>query len=97
MWVNEKAVDPDNCRDSVLTRVYIDENDGIALEYNTRQRQVVGRYVWGDDTNLLQVTRKGPAGGDVILHGKLTRITGGLRLDGVMGFSSVKMDWQKVW
>ena len=44
LWVNDRAVDLDNCADSVLTVVYLDEGKDCVFEYNGQQRRLIGDY-----------------------------------------------------
>lgn len=97
MWINDKTIDPGNCKDSVLTQVYIDENNDCVFAYNNLQRLVLGNYRYDRATRHLRVTWRYPPGAHDTLDAMMNPIPGGLNVGGRMGKSLVKMDWKKVW
>jgi len=94
---NNHPVHLNSCADSILTQVYLDEGHDCLFEYNSRERWVIGNYNRDAKTHNMRVIWHYPTRVHDTLVAEMTAIPGGFSLDGRMGQTPIKMDWQKVW
>lgn len=95
LWIDNKPVNLDNCGDSVLTRVYLDEGHDCLFEYNSRKRWLIGNYTIDRPAHRMLVLWHYPAHVHDTLVVQMADIPGGLSLDGRMGSAHIRMDWHK--
>ncbi|MHA4812473.1 hypothetical protein ACX0G9_30550 [Flavitalea flava] len=96
MWTNDKAIHQGDCKDSVLTNVFIDENNDCVFAYNSLERLVLGTYKYDRASSHMQVVWRFPPVVHDTLDARLKHTPDGLTLDGRMGQSLVRMELKKI-
>ncbi|MDR6945198.1 hypothetical protein [Mucilaginibacter pocheonensis] len=85
------------CRDSLLTKIFIDNYDFV-MEYNNYQARLIGSYQYNEQTRQLKAIWRYP----VNMHDTLNvhvadgKIPGSRIMSGRMGKDVIKIDMQKV-
>lgn len=95
--INNKPQDQSICRDSVLTKVFIDKTDFV-MEFNNYQRRLIGDYKYDPTTKQLSVIWHYPATMHDTLIAKITdgKIAGSKVLKGRIGGNEIIIELNRV-
>jgi hypothetical protein len=91
--INNIPQDTSGCRDSVLTKVFIDNADFV-LEYGNYQKRSIGNYDYNPQTRQIKVIWRYPTNMHDTLFAEMA--AGNKILNGRMGRRMIKMEVQKV-
>ena len=85
------------CRDSILTKIFIDKNDFV-LEFNSYQRRFIGGYTYNEHSDKINVVWHYPADKHDDLTGEIRpgKTPGMKILTGRMGNQNLKIVMQRV-
>jgi hypothetical protein len=89
--VNQRQIDLSNCADSMITKVYIDNNHDLVFERNHINRWQVGRFKYDKNQRKMQVIWRFPQ----TLHDTLSATLSEkknhrMTLSGIMGRDTIK-------
>jgi hypothetical protein len=87
--LDDKVLDMNDCRDSVLTMVYLSHD--ILLQYGNTNRRLYGLYQYDDQTKHMEAVWHFPVNRNDTLNATVTHETNGLTIDGKMGTKKVRM------
>lgn len=94
--INGKTQHTETCRDSILTKVFIDNSDFV-LEYNNYQQRAIGSYSYNRTTRQIKVNWRYPAKmNDTLFATLLPRKENGEFINGRMGKKIFKLTMVRV-
>lgn len=96
--VNRQAIALNDCRDSVLTIVYLDLDNTVAFEYNSQNKRLLGIYDYNTNSNTFNITWHYPPAVKDIFYGKFypTDSKNDIGLAGIMGRDTLQAVLEKM-
>ncbi|MEJ0029990.1 MAG: hypothetical protein WDO15_06320 [Bacteroidota bacterium] len=91
--MNDKNIDVRDCRDSVVTMVYIEHD--ILLQYHDVGKRLYGEYIYDDQTKQIKATWHYPINRNDTLKATVTKRENELIFDGTMGITKIYMELVK--
>ena len=92
--MNDKNIDVRDCRDSIVTMVYIEHD--IVLQYHDVNKRLYGEYIYDDQTKQIKAVWHYPLNRNDTLKATVTKKENELILDGTMGTSKIRMELLKI-
>ena len=96
--INHQLVGAQDCRDSVLTIVYMDVADDFVFEFNDQNKRLIGAYTYDPHTHSIEVDWRYPENQKDNFRGSLltSQEKNELRLQGVMGVDTFNIQLKKL-
>lgn len=91
--INDKNTDVRDCRDSVVTMVYIEHD--IVFQYHDVDKRLYGEYMYDDQTKQIKAVWHYPRSRNDTLKATVTKKENELIFDGTMGASKIHMELLK--
>jgi len=91
--INDKNIDVRDCRDSIVTMVYIEHD--IVLQYHEVDKRLFGEYIYDDQTKQIKAVWHYPLNRNDTLKATVTNKENELIFDGTMGASKIRMELLK--
>jgi hypothetical protein len=91
--MNDKNIDIRDCRDSVLTRVYIEHD--IVFQYQDIDKRLFGEYKYDEQTKQIRATWHYPRNRNATLEATVTQHGRELIFDGMLGTSKIRVELLK--
>lgn len=91
--MDDKIIDVKDCRDSVVTMVYIEHD--IVFQYHDLDKRLIGQYIYDDPTKQIEAVWHYPRNRNDTLKATVTKKENGLTVDGTMGRHKIHMELMK--
>ncbi len=91
--INDKNIDVSDCRDSIVTRVYVEHD--IVFQYHEVDKRLFGEYTYDDQTKQIKAVWHYPLNRNDTLKATVTKKENELIFDGTMGTSKIRMELLK--
>ena len=91
--INQKDIKMDDCRDSVLTMVYLQHD--VVFQSGSVQKRLFGKYSYDNNTRQMKAIWHYPRDRKDTLVALVTRMENKLIIDGKMGINAVRMELVK--
>lgn len=91
--MNDENFDVKDCRDSVVTRVYIEHD--IVLQFHDVDKRLYGEYTYDDQTKQIKAIWHYPLNRNDTLNATVIKKENQLILDGTMGANKIRMELLK--
>ncbi|MEI9921903.1 MAG: hypothetical protein WDO14_24390 [Bacteroidota bacterium] len=93
LLMNDKNIDVRDCRDSVITMVFIEHD--IVFQYHDVSKRLFGEYIYDDQTKQIRAVWHYPFNRNDTLQATVTRKENEWIFDGKMGTNKVRMELLK--
>jgi hypothetical protein len=91
LFVNQRKIDLTQCKDSMITKVYIDNNHDLVFERNSRDRWQVGHFSYDKSKRKMKVVWRFPKTLHDTLHATFSqKANQRMTLSGIMGRDTIK-------
>jgi len=91
--MNDKNIDVRDCRDSIVTMVYIEHD--IVFQYHEVDKRLFGEYIYDDQTKQIKAVWHYPLNRNDTLKATVTKKGSELIFDGTMGTSKIRIELLK--